>query len=115
MSTDARGALYRIMEPPLIMAIALLFLVYAPVYQYDFLYHDDWLLGTGRGFNCQNSPFTRWLAITGRALNDAVSCFDFGLITTVEDARGVRLLTVIVIGGLLATIYRFVRREGLPA
>jgi hypothetical protein len=99
---------------PPTLAIVLLFLVFAPVYQYDFLYHDDWVQRLGTSFDCQSFPLAGFFDISGRPLGGAISCLGFSLVEFTEDARWVRLLTVVVIAGLLASVYGFLRREGMP-
>lgn len=100
---------------PLLSVVVLLFLVYSPVFQYVYLYHDDWVHHFGRPFDCSSFPAARRFVTLGRPVGGLITCSYFSLFRKIEDAREVRFVMVVLIAVLVAMIYKFLRQERIPS
>lgn len=98
---------------PLLLAAGLLYVVYSPVYQYSYLYHDDWQHRLGEPFRCDRFPMVDLFWRLGRPLGHEILCMSFSLFQGVDNARYVRLLLVTAIVCLFVGLYGFLRREGI--
>ena len=71
-----------------------LFLVYSPVFRFDYLYHDDWVHFSTGAAPCRESPMYGWSQITGRLGEQYVVCGMFRLFGTVDQAWRARAAVV---------------------